>query len=757
MGLGKRMHAGLVALSWSGRAIPGAARGSLRQGGGRSAALRRLTTAAFALSLATAGLIGSPRPAAAVHAVPWRFTTVVENSTISGTSTKGWVLPCPAGYTPVSGGVVAGDEVWGFWRILEWADQYDGAYHIMVYNDNFNGTTVTLAATCVWLDDVGTITTVSADFARNGSGRAGGSLHCPDGTTVLSAAVDWSYYSAGRTINYSTPITDGTQYGTGWYVAGYSEHAGATLGIELRCVDAGLLTTEYATAEDSTAGPGYFPAKAVCATGYRILTGGAAPPADQLNPGIDQGWAVSGPLDARQWPAFGHEEQSGVSLRALALCVPASTVSVGFTQTPPALSNSRSGTITFGATDSAGENLAVKCYLDAVQWLLCQSGDPFAFSSLSDGWHTFYVSALNQSGSFGSNTFNWQVDATAPLISSHSPTSGASLTGPVTINFSEPVAGVTTSSVIVHAESANVDVAGTIASSTASSFTWTPKSRLVPGETYRFSFTTAIHDIAGNPLTATYFNVRATTVVDNTSAALLEYWDLDNSTLASGGAFISSSLSGSRADLTFTATAGQTVSVYGIRVGSGGYADIYIDGIKKATASFYASTNARARVYLSGALTAGTHIISIRPLGTKPSASTGTWVDVDNLLIGATVKQESSLKQLFRRTTNASAYGGSYDVMFHKTDADAAPRYQATVVGTGFKVYVTKTSSSGAAKVYVDGVLKATISTYSATTVYNSLVYTGTFTLGQHSITIVAVGSSTGNASYIDLDRMSVT
>jgi hypothetical protein len=728
-------------------------------GSTRSRSIGRIVTSSVAFALGAAGVVVSPAPVEAVRAVPWRFTTVTLDSSISGWNgaepLKGWVLQCPAGYTAVSGGIVGGDATSQVSRLLEYPNPADGTYHLVAYNGATSGTTIKLAATCVWLDDVGTITTVSREFPRNSSGRAGGELRCPAGTTVLSGGVDWSTTSRHRRIYYSSPITDGTSQGTGWYVAGYSDVPNSVLGIELRCVSTSLLGAEYAEADDSTApSPGSGTAKAVCTSGYRLLTGGAAP-AGTRTPGTYQGRAVSGPLDPRQWPAQGYQ-MSGVTLRALALCVPASSVSVTFTQTPSESSTARSGTITFIAADSAGETVEDTCYLNGVQ-RACSSGTPANYGPLVDGGHSFHVIATNRSGSSRSSAFYWRVDATVPVVSGHTPTGSASLTGPLTITFSEPVTGVTASSLIVHAESANANVAGTIARPSSTTATWTPLTRLVPGETYRVSLTGAIRDAAGNALTPTYFNVRTTTTVENTSVALDEHWDLDGLTAASGGSYITSRLSGSRAELTFSATAGQTVSVYGIQRPDGGYADVYLDGVKKTTPSFYATTPTRSRVYLSGALTAGTHTISIRPLGTKPAASSDTSVAVDNVNIGATVRQESALRQTFRRTSSTSAYGGSYDLTVHTTDTDATPpRFRVIVVGTGFKLYAAKTPTSGKARVYVDGVLKTTIDLYSASTVYKALVYSTSFSLGQHGIRIEAVGTGSGTNSTINVDRIAV-
>ena len=376
--------------------------------------VRRLLRSVVALAIATAGLAVSAAPAAAVHAAPWRFTSVEGDlATLEGSAYGGYVLQCPAGYTAVSGGVW-GSNAFELRRLLEYPSPFDGTFHILVYNSSTVRTTFGMRANCVWLDDVGTITTVTAEFGRNSSGRAGGILRCPAGSTVLSGGVDWSNFSRNRRIDWSTPITDGTTQGTGWYVAGYSDVSGV-LGIELRCVSSSLLGAEYTEADDSTTSPGGS-AAAECASGYRTLTGGVGP-AGTKNPGVYQGYSSgSAPyFDKRTWLGQGLQA-SGVVLRALELCVPASTPSVTFTQTPPALSTARSGSITFTAVDTAGEGLTIFCYLDGGPGLgSCSSGDPESFGPLVDGPHTITVTAYNESGVRRDFPFSWTIDATAPI------------------------------------------------------------------------------------------------------------------------------------------------------------------------------------------------------------------------------------------------------------------------------------------------------------------------------------------------------
>jgi len=246
-------------------------------------------------------------------------------------------------------------------------------------------------------------------------------------------------------------------------------------------------------------------------------------------------------------------------------------------------------------------------------------------------------------------------------------------------------------------------------------------------------------------------------IVENNAGALQRRWDRDQSSHASGGSYIVDRLAGSRAELTFTAGAGQTVSLYGIRMADGGYAAIYLDGVKKTTKSFYASSAGRFLVYRSPALKSGKHTISIRPTGTKPASSSAAWVRVDNTLVGATITQETSFRQVFRTVSSAAAYDGSYAQIVGKSGTDSTPaQFRLSVVSTGFLVYATRTTGSGAARIYVDNVLKATINLRSSATQSRALVYSTTFALGAHSIRIEAVGTKTGKGSAVNIDRISV-
>jgi hypothetical protein len=357
------------------------------------------------------------------------------------------------------------------------------------------------------------------------------------------------------------------------------------------------------------------------------------------------------------------------------------------------------------------------------------------------------------------------IDQTAPTAVA--PPANPSVSGPLAVTFSEQVTGVTASSVQVRVAGLSTVVAGSVVLSTtgtgATKASWLPAFPLVPGETYAISLTSAVHDLAGNPLAPVTYLVRTNRTVENVSAALREYWDPDTNASASGGAYAVSGTVGSAAAWGVRATAGQTAALYGARRPDGGNADVYVDGVKKATVSFYAASTAwKAKVYTTPALSAGSHRIEVRVLGTKPTGSTGTNVALDYVVIGTTTAQETAAVQAFRRVTTAStqASGGTYDLVTHTTTGDTGgtPSYFVTFKGTGVRFYATKSPSAGTAKVYVDGVLKATVNLRTASVAYRQLAYSVSgLSEARHTIRITCVGTSNGWYSTVGLDFLSVT
>jgi len=84
----------------------------------------------------------------------------------------------------------------------------------------------------------------------------------------------------------------------------------------------------------------------------------------------------------------------------------APTVSIG--QRPSNPSNSRSATFSF----TVGELLGVLCKLDNAPFAPCSS--PLAYDNLSDGPHTFTVTATDAAGNTGQDSYTWTIETRAP-------------------------------------------------------------------------------------------------------------------------------------------------------------------------------------------------------------------------------------------------------------------------------------------------------------------------------------------------------
>jgi hypothetical protein len=496
---------------------------------------------------------------------------------------------------------------------------------------------------------------------------------------------------------------------------------------------------------------------AFCGSQQRVLTGGAHA-TDAVTSVALYG---SQPVHATEWQATA-SISADVQLEAVAICVPAQTPTVSITSGPPAAASSQSATFSFTGSDPLGEPLTYRCQIDSSDVAPCTPDTPLTYTGIAEGSHVFTVVGTNAAYQGVEDARRWSVDVTAPTVVAKAPTSSLAVTGPATATFSEIVEGVGATTMYVRADGTSADIPGTVTTTGSDAHTmatWRPSSPLVPGRWYTVYLTSAIHDHVGNALPVTSWRVRAVTTVENTSPSLTERWDVDVTTLASGGRAIASSTVGSAARLGFSATAGQQLGLYVLRLPAGGNAEVWLDGVRKATVSCYAATGARARVYLSGGLTAGKHTLEVRVLGTRPTGSSGTVVSLDAVTVGTTTYQESVLVQSFRRIGATAASGASYDTIDHATDAGGRPYYTLRFWGTGIKWYATRSTSGGHGQVYVDGTLAATVSLAAASTTYRSLVFSKALAgaAAQHTVMIVAAGSASGAKSALSLDYLLVT
>jgi hypothetical protein len=117
--------------------------------------------------------------------------------------------------------------------------------------------------------------------------------------------------------------------------------------------------------------------------------------------------------------------------------------------------------------------------------------------------------------------------------------------------------------------------------------------------------------------------------VEETSSAVQwsGVWSVNNNPAQSGGSARLSMSAGARATFTFNGT---SVTWTGQRDQWSGIAQVFIDGVLKASVDMYApQPSARAVAYTMSGLAPGAHTIAVEATGTKRSSSKGSWVWVD--------------------------------------------------------------------------------------------------------------------------------
>jgi hypothetical protein len=103
-------------------------------------------------------------------------------------------------------------------------------------------------------------------------------------------------------------------------------------------------------------------------------------------------------------------------------------------------------------------------------------------------------------------------------------------------------------------------------------------------------------------------------------------WSRVTSGSASAGAFVRSNLAASAVRFTFRGTA---VSWYTVTGRDQGKAEIWVDGVRKATVDNYATATAYGVRRFVGSLTDQVHVVKVVVLGTHRTGATNSWVAVD--------------------------------------------------------------------------------------------------------------------------------
>jgi len=262
---------------------------------------------------------------------------------------------------------------------------------------------------------------------------------------------------------------------------------------------------------------------------------------------------------------------------------------------------------------------------------------------------------------------------------------------------------------------------------------------------------------------------------EQNSAAVLYTgtWSPNAGSFNSGGSAALAMDAGSKAAFTFTGTG---VTWIGYRDQWSGIAQVYLDGALNATIDTYsASAQAQAVLYSVSGLSNAAHSLTIVVSGTRDASSQGDWVWVDAFDVAVPSTTTTSASDSVASTTastptrieqDGSAVSYSSGTWFPKTYAwasggtiamstDANARATVTFTGTAVSWIGYRDQWSGNARVYVDGILKATVDTYASVPQSQAVLYAATgLDSGAHSLAIEVAGThdagSGGNWVWVD-------
>jgi hypothetical protein len=399
--------------------------------------------------------------------------------------------------------------------------------------------------------------------------------------------------------------------------------------------------------------------------------------------------------------------------------------------------------------DNADFDNATTVYVDAPRW----TPSP----TLPDGSYYWKVEPIDGSG----NHLTWSdtatfVKGTVPAVARIAASGYLTPTQQVEVDFSAPVSGVSTSTLGVYDVLTGRQLVGSVRTAGADTAYFTPAAPLIPGQRLRVWTTSAVKDLAGNVVTDSVAQVRVNPTVDSTATAnLTQGWATKVDSHASGGSYARSSSAGDK--LSFR-VAGTSFTLVGAKMSNGGYADVSVDGVLKATVSFYGSSTRWQQSLLSGQMASGTHVVTVTVRGTHVSGSHGSFVYVDALKVGSsTVQQNGRLATQTWATHRATdAFGGSFlgETGYVSGTASVAPTVSVRVEGGRLKMYGCKSPDSGLVGVYVDGSYKGRVDLYQSYSSCNVLVYSVALSSGAHHVGFRASGvhrtGATGTRVAID-------
>jgi hypothetical protein len=230
----------------------------------------------------------------------------------------------------------------------------------------------------------------------------------------------------------------------------------------------------------------------------------------------------------------------------------------------------------------------------------------------------------------------------------------------------------------------------------------------------------------------------------------------DNSKPWSGRFATNSTTPGARATLPFIGT---SISWIGYRGPGAGIASVYLDGSFAGEVDLYnPGERVQAIVFTSPPLADVNHTLTIEATGRKNAQSTGTRVVVDAFAVTTLGRRFEETDRSVITYTGSWTHGNFNRAWSMRTVAvSGEPGAQATFTfsGTSVSWIGSRKSTTGIARVYVDGLFVREIDTYSPTDGLQDTVFrVSNLAPGTHTLTIEATGrkNAASSSAYIVVD-----
>jgi len=320
------------------------------------------------------------------------------------------------------------------------------------------------------------------------------------------------------------------------------------------------------------------------------------------------------------------------------------------------------------------------------------------------------------------------------------------LLGRSRVEFSQPVTGVSSSTVHLRASGSTTDLRVALSCEDAAGASVScatgavravlvrPVAPLVPGQTYSLSTAPGLRDAALVAVPSAAASFRASTDEQETSPRVRAGWRVGKSGAAFGRRYVTESAAGATATVRFS---GPKVTWYTMTGPAQGMAKVFVDGKARGRVNTYSATEKwRVARTLTG-LGKGTHVLRVVALGRKGSTKgTGTGVVVDAVRVGKRLVANPAVRTTWGKARSSAASRGAYAVS-SLAKATSAFTFRGTAVS-----WVTATGPAmGKAKVYVDGVLKARVDNYGKKAVWNVRRTVSGLSNGVHTVKVVVLGA----------------